>query len=286
MVKVRFGPAGRPINYSGNAKDACSYIKAEGLEAYEYQATYGVKISQQSAMELKKNSEDEDVLVSMHAPYYINLSSNKEDVVERSIQRLVQSAKASEWMGAYRTVFHPGFYTSYTSDEAMQRCKWAIKQIIDELEGLGVENFCFAPETTGKRSQLGNLDEIIEICRSFNHFEPTVDFAHVYARSGGKLNSREDYHQIFQKLENELGIKSLHSHFTHIEYNQSGERKHHILSDENYGPPLDSFIEEIVECGWNITVICESPLIDQDALLMKNKYGKLLAKKTRMINIL
>lgn len=281
MVKVRFGPAGRPINYSGNAKDACSYIKAEGLEAYEYQATYGVKISQQSAMELKKNSEDEDVLVSMHAPYYINLSSNKEDVVERSIQRLVQSAKASEWMGAYRTVFHPGFYTSYTSDEAMQRCKWAIKQIIDELEGLGVEKYCFAPETTGKMSQLGNLDEIIEICRSFNHFEPTVDFAHVYARSGGKLNSKEDYHQIFQKLENELGIKSLHSHFTHIEYNQSGERKHHILSDENYGPPLDSFIEEIVECGWNITVICESPLIDQDALLMKNKYGKLLAKKNK-----
>lgn len=98
MVDIRFGPAGRPINYSGSAKDACSYIKAEGLEAYEYQATYGVKISEKSALELKKNSEDEDVLVSMHAPYYINLSSNKDDVVKRSIQRLIQSAKASEWM--------------------------------------------------------------------------------------------------------------------------------------------------------------------------------------------
>jgi len=279
MVDIRFGPAGRPINYSGNAKDACSYIKAEGLEAYEYQATYGVKISQQSAMELKKNSEDEDVLVSMHAPYYINLSSNKEDVVKRSIQRLVQSAKASEWMGAYRTVFHPGFYTSYTSEEAMKRCKDAINQILDELDVLGVKDFIFAPETTGKKSQLGNLDEIIEICRSFDHFEPTVDFAHVYARSGGKINSREDYSQILQKLENELGIKSLHSHFTHIEYTYAGERKHHILLDDNYGPPLRPFIEEIVECGWNITVICESPLIDQDALVMKNMYEKILADK-------
>ncbi len=279
MMNVRFGPAGRPINYSGNAKDACSFIKAEGLEAYEYQATYGVKISQKSAMELKKNSEDEDVLVSMHAPYYINLSSNKEDVIERSIQRLVQSAKASEWMGAYRTVFHPGFYTSYTSNEAMKRCKEAINKIMDELEGFGVEEFCFAPETTGKRSQLGNLDEIIEICKSFDHFEPTVDFAHVYARSQGKIDNREDYHQIFQKLENELGIKSLHSHFTHIEYTDAGERKHHILADENYGPPLKPFIEEIVECGWNITVICESPLIDQDALVMKDMYGKVLADK-------
>ena len=280
MMDVRFGPAGRPINYSGNAKDACSYIKAEGLEAYEYQATYGVKISQQSAMELKKNSETEDVLVSMHAPYYINLSSNKEDVVERSIKRLVQSAKASEWMGAYRTVFHPGFYTSFTSEEAMKRCKEAINNIMEELEGFGVKEFCFAPETTGKRSQLGNLDEIIEICRSFDHFEPTVDFAHIYARSRGKINNREDYRQIFMKLENELGIKSLHSHFTHIEYTESGERKHHILSDENYGPPVKPFIEEIIECGWDITVICESPLIDQDALVMKDLYGKLLAEKS------
>ena len=83
MVDVRFGPAGRPINYSGNAKDACTYIRAEGLEAYEYQATYGVKISQTSASDLKRNSEHEDVLVSMHAPYYINLSSNKDEVIDR-----------------------------------------------------------------------------------------------------------------------------------------------------------------------------------------------------------
>jgi len=276
MVDVRFGPAGRPINYFGNAKDACTYIRAEGLEAYEYQATYGVKISQTSASDLKRNSEDEDVLVSMHAQYYINLSSNKDDVIDRSIQRLVQSAKASEWMGAYRTVFHPGFYTTYSSEEAMKRCKNAITQILDKLDALDVKDFCFAPETTGKKSQLGNLDEIIEICRSFDHFEPTVDFAHLYARSGGKINTRDDYAQIFQKLENEFGIKFLHCHFTHIEYTNAGERKHHILSDENYGPPVIPFIEEIVECGWDITVICESPVIDQDALLMKDIYRKTL----------
>ncbi|MGB8233087.1 MAG: deoxyribonuclease IV, partial [Methanobacterium sp.] len=112
-------------------------------------------------------------------------------------------------------------------------------------------------------------------------FEPTVDFAHVYARSGGKINNREDYRQILEKLENELGIKSLHSHFTHIEYTHAGERRHHILSDDNYGPPLIPFIEEIVECGWNITVICESPLIDQDALVMKEMYEKVLTDKKK-----
>jgi deoxyribonuclease-4 len=278
-MKVRFGPAGRPINYSGNAKDACTYIKKEGLEAYEYQATYGVKISQPSALDLKKNSEDEDVLVSMHAPYYINLSSNKDDVIERSITRLVQAAKASEWMGAYRTVFHPGFYTSYTSKEAMDKCKNAINAIIEQLETLGVKDYCFAPETTGKKSQLGNLDEIIDICGSFDKFDPTVDFAHVYARSGGKMGLRKDYAQIFEKLENELGIRTLHCHFTHIEFTDAGERKHHILEDDNYGPPTEPFIDEIIECGWDVTVICESPLIDQDALLMKNLYLESLKNK-------
>ena len=87
---------------------------------------------------------------------------------------------------------------------------------------------------------------------------------------GEKSTPKDDYGKIFQKLENELGIKSLHCHFTHIEYTDAGERKHHILSDENYGPPLIPFIEEIIECGWDITVICESPVIDQDALKMKN----------------
>jgi deoxyribonuclease-4 len=278
MSNIRFGPAGRPINFKGNAKDACSYIKEEGLEAYEYQATYGVKISKQSATDLKNDSKANNILVSMHAPYYINLSSNKDDVIERSIERLVQAAKASEWMGAYRTVFHPGFYTSYSSKEAMDRCKNAIKQIMDKLEVLGVENYCFAPETTGKISQLGSLDEIIEICRSFDHFQPTVDFAHIYARSRGKINTQEDYHKIFQKLEDELNIKSLHSHFTHIEYTDNGEKKHHKLLDDNYGPPIQPFIKEIIECGWNITLICESPLIDQDALVMKKMYNQYINK--------
>ena len=272
MGYVKFGPAGNPLNYKGKTSSVCGYINTIGLDAYEYQATYGVKISKKSALALKKNSNENDVLVSMHAPYYINLSSNKDDVIERSVKRLVQAAKASEWMGAYRTVFHPGFYTTYTPYEAMERCKNSIEKIQEALEALGVGDYILAPETTGKKSQLGDLDEIIEICSSFDHFEPTVDFAHIHARSGGSLNSKNEYNKIFQKLEDGLGLKSLHSHFTHVEYTGTGERKHHGLENEDYGPPIKPLLEEIVECGWNVTVICESPYIDHDALIMKGMY--------------
>ncbi|AEG17243.1 TIM barrel protein [Methanobacterium paludis] len=279
MAVVRFGPAGKPIDYKGKTNDVCTYINAERLDAYEYQATYGVKISKQSAIELKKNSKDNDVLVSMHAPYYINLSSNKADVIERSVKRLVQAAKASEWMGAYRTVFHPGFYTTYTPEEAMKCCKKAITEIQDELEAQSVNEYTFAPETTGKKSQLGNLDEIIEICGSFEHFAPTVDFAHVHARSGGSIKDKNAYNKIFQKLEDELGLKSLHSHFTRIEYTDAGERKHHTLAEDSYGPPLEPLLEEIVDCGWDVTVICETPFLDHDAIKMKVLYEDILKIK-------
>lgn len=279
--KVRFGPAGRPLKYKGKTELACDYIRDEGLDAYEYQATYGVRIKKQSALKLEENSKENRVLVSMHAPYYINLSSNRDDVIERSVQRLIQSARAAEWMGAYRIVFHPGFYTKYTPVEAMKRCLKSIDSLNEQLESLGIHDYIFAPETTGKKSQLGNLDEIIEICQNNEKFAPTVDFAHLHARSVGGIKDQEDYSRIFTKLENELGIKTLHSHYTHIEYTDKGEKRHHCLF-EDYGPPLEPLLNEIIDRGWNVTVICETPLLDEDALLMQRKYKNIIKNKTKL----
>ena len=279
MSDVRFGPAGNPLGYKGKTIEVGDYIRGRGLEAYEYQATYGVRISKQSALELGKNIKENNIRISMHAPYYINLSSNKEDVVERSVQRLIQSAKAAEWMGAYRIVFHPGFYTKYTPTEAMERLHNAVDDLEEKLDSLGVSDYTFAPETTGKKSQLGSLEEIIEICRGHDKFTPTVDFAHLHARSCGGIKDEEDYGEIFEKLEDELGLKSLHSHFTRIEFTDKGERRHHTLIEDNYGPPLEPLLAEIVERGWDVTVICETPFLDEDALVMQKLYRKLLKER-------
>jgi deoxyribonuclease-4 len=275
---VRFGPAGNPQGYRGKTVKVCDYIRSRGLNAYEYQATYGVRISKQSAVELRKNAEKNDVLVSMHAPYYLNLSSNKEDVVERSIQRLVQSARASEWMGAYRIVFHPGFYTIYTPKEAMERFKRTVSSLEEQLDSSGLSKYTFAPETTGKKSQLGSLEEIIEICQSHENFSPTVDFAHLHARSGGGIRDKGDYGEIFQKLEDNLGLNSLHAHFTRIEYTDAGEKRHHVLCETDYGPPLEPLLEEVAERGWKVTIISETPFLDEDALVIKRAYQQILGR--------
>ncbi|HOI40415.1 MAG TPA: TIM barrel protein [Methanobacterium sp.] len=278
---ILFGPAGNPIGFDGKTIDVCDYIRGLGLEAYEYQATYGVRIQKQSAHKLKKNAQKNDIRVSMHAPYYINLSAQKEDVLERSIDRLVQSARAAEWIGAYRIVFHPGFYTKYTPHEALRRCKGAISKLMDDLDSLGIKKFTFAPETTGKRSQLGNLDEIIDICHSFANFSPTIDFAHLHARGRGCIKGLDDYHRILGKLGDfleDIGNKTqpLHCHFTRIEYTDAGERKHHVLNETEYGPPLDLLLEALIDCGWYATIICETPFLEKDALIMQQTYQSLL----------
>ncbi len=274
---VRFGPAGIPLGYKGESSKVCSYIRGRGLEAYEYQATYGVRISKQSALKLKENSKENDIRISIHAPYYINLCSDKEDVVERSIERLIQSARAAEWMGAYRIVFHPGFYTKYTPDEAMKRLNKAVDDLTGQLESLEISDYTFAPETTGKKSQMGSLEEIINICQNHENFSPTVDFAHLHARECGMIKSEKDYGKIFELLEDELHLNTLHCHYTHIEFTDKGERRHHILS-EDYGPPLEPLLKEIIEKGWNITLICETPLRDEDAVLMQKSYKNIYKK--------
>lgn len=277
LEKVIFGPAGKPLDFKGQAFKSSKYLKEHGLQAFEYQSTYGVKIGEESAKVLKNESKKCNILVSMHGPYYINLASKEEEKIDKSIERLIQSARAGEWMGAYRIVFHPGFYSNRKKEKVLKIAKDTITKLLDKCEGEGLKDFTFAPETTGKRSQLGNLDEIIDICQSFDHFEPTIDFAHIHARGRGILNKKEDYNCIFSKLEDNLDIDRLHCHFTTIEYTHAGEKKHHTLSEEDeYGPHIKDLLKNLIENDWKATIICETPLIDKDACKMKEIYESLI----------
>lgn len=273
---VIFGPAGRPIDYKGSAYKASGYIADEGLMAYEYQAGRGLRIGEKSAKILKEDSIKENILISLHAPYYINLSAVEDKKLAMSIETLVKAAQIGEWMNAYRIVFHPGYYSKNIPSNALAIAKSAIETLISKLDDEGIEKYTFAPETTGKKSQLGNIDEIIELCVNFGCFEPTIDFAHIHARGRGYIQKKEDYNYILSKLEDDLDIDRLHCHFTRIEYTNAGERKHHTLEETEYGPELKWLLESFIENDWKATIICETPLLDHDALKMKELYENLL----------
>ena len=275
--KVLFGPAGSPVNYKGAAYKAPKFISEEELNSYEYQSPYGVRIGEKAATTLKEESEKHDILISMHGPYYINLCAKDDEKLEKSIGHLISTARTGEWMGAYRLVFHPGAYLNRKPEKAMEISKNTINRLFEELEAEGIEEFTFAPETTGKRTQLGNVSEVVELCASFDHFEPTIDFAHVHARGRGFLTKKEDYNCIFSTIEDNLDIDMLHCHFTTIEYGNGGEVKHHTLDEsDEYGPDIKDLLANLIDNGWNANIICETPQRDLDALIMKETYENML----------
>ena len=152
--KVLFGPAGSPIDYKGPAYKAPKYIQDEGLDSYEYQSPYGVRIGEKAATTLKEESENHDVLVSMHAPYYINLCAKEEEKLEKSIGHLISAARAGEWMGAYRLVFHPGAYLNRKPEKAMEISKNTVNKLFEELEAEGIEELHLHPKQPAKEPSL------------------------------------------------------------------------------------------------------------------------------------
>ncbi|MEM2928100.1 MAG: TIM barrel protein [Nitrososphaerota archaeon] len=281
MSETRFGPAGFPINYKGPSIEAPFYLHNEGLNALEYQATRGVKISKKDAEKLGLNAKECNIWLTLHAPYFINFGGERK-VIAASKQRLIKSIKAAKWMGAHQVVFHPGYYGKKNSEESFKKCIKALNEVVEKINALGIKDIYLGPETTGKKSQIGTLEEILEICEKIEKTRPTIDFAHIHARSNGGIKSKDDYIKIVDLVERRLGsriVKELHCHFTHVEFTDKGEKKHHTLSEKDYGPNFQWLAEVIIEQGLSPVIISESPILDLDSIEMKKIYLSIIESK-------
>ena len=248
------------------------FLRKEGLDAFEYQAVRGVRISRKDAGELGSVAKESDVWLSLHGPYFVNLSGEK-STIEASKKRILDSLKAASWMGAHQVVFHPGYYGMRTANEAVDMCVRAMQAIVEEAKALGIKGVNLGPETTGKQFQVGSLGEIITLCEKVESTTPTIDWAHIHAREGGKIKTKADYLKLFDEIEKRLGseaVKNLHCHYTHIEFNAKGERRHHPLGEPGFGPAFEPLAEIIVEQGLKPVIISESPLLDIDSLKMRD----------------
>ncbi len=273
MPRIRFGPAGKPMGFKGAMDAVPAYLRSIGLDALEYEAVRGVRISEEKARLLGEEAKKNDVLLSMHAPYYINLASKENAKLEASRRRLFEAVRASHWMEAYAVVFHPGYYKGWASKKsAVARVIEQLRILREELESNGYTYPWIAPETTGKSSQVGSVEDVIEICTEIERCRPAVDWAHLYARSeGGFILTVDDVLKVIEKIEKELGseaVRPLHTHFSKIEYGRGGERMHHTLSEEEYGPEWIIVCKAYIMTGIDAVIISESPILDEDAQLM------------------
>jgi deoxyribonuclease-4 len=277
--RPRFGPAGVPPFFriiGAQLANVPALLREEGLDAFEYQAVrWGQKpqMKQQDAENLKVEAQINDVSLSLHGSYFINLCGERE-VVEASKRRLIACATAAQWMGANVVVFHAGFYGNADRKEALKNCVRALNDIINTMNGLGIRNVRLGPESMGRHSQLGTLDEVLAICEQVEQTQLVIDWSHLHARSGGALRSVEDFREVLVKAEEKLGtqaVQNMHCHFSKIEFTyKSGERRHHILNDARYGPDFRMLAEVIAELNLHPVVICETPLLDVDAVKMRD----------------
>ena len=277
---ILFGPAGNSESFynEGHKRtvEVFSWISDMGLNAYEYSFGRGVRIKQDTALAIGKEAAKNGVTLSVHAPYYINLATLEPEKAKNNLSYLSESARAAKWMGAKRVVFHPGSQGKVQRAAAFEQIIKALALAIEHLENEHLFDVTICPETLGKVKQLGDLDEVIGMCKIDERIVPAIDFGHLHARGIGALNSEHDFAHILDTLENELGgyrAKHFHVHFSKIEYTAQGERRHRTFAETEYGPDFAPLAKLIAQRDLQPVIICESKgTMAEDAVQMKRLY--------------
>jgi len=277
--RPRFGPAGMPLGFKvlkRTVDEMPMYLHAEGLDAFEYQMVrWGPvpQIRREMAEKLGANAFENDVWLTAHGSYFVNLTAGQREVLEASKKRLLACVTGADWMRSHIVVFHPGSYAGRPPREVYETCEKAMMEVVESMRSLGITRVHLAPETMGKASQFGSLDEVLSLCERVDLSEPNVDWAHLHARDRGRFKAIDDMRRVMDEVERRLGteaLKNLHCHFSHIEFTDKGERRHHNLDRVEYGPDFKFLARLVVEQGLNPVIACETPYLDLDAQKLRD----------------
>ena len=262
-MMIRLGPAG---NIEKDTIASLEKIKSIGLQAQEIEFVRQVYMNNNLAKEVGKKAKELDINLSIHAPYFINLASEDKEKISASKKRILDSCERGHYLGASHVVFHPAYFGKRSKEETHEMVK---KEILDMLDTIKRNNWTIklAPETTGKHSAFGSLDETIKIAKE-TKCDICIDPAHLYARNNGQI----DFKEVLDKLEI-LKLKHLHFHFSGIKYTIKGEVSHLILAEG--GPKFEPLASELIKRKIDCTIISESPITYQDSLNMKKILEKL-----------
>lgn len=276
LNKVLFGPAGYPSEARGNVKRVFKILKDARLDALEYAAVHGLRTKEDKAKTIGKLARENGISMSLHAAYYISLASKTPRIRESSKQRLVKALRFAPLMNVKRIVFHPGYMGGLSKEEAHVVIRGALKSVWETAgdEGGGA---VLAPEIAGKLSAYGSIDQIIRLCQEVDGCIPTIDWAHLYARSQGEINDRDSYLKVLTRFEDGLGelfVNNMHFHVSGITFTEKGEAAHRPLGEE-WGPDILPLAEVVRECGYTPTFISESTNPLQGALYTKFLFEEL-----------
>lgn len=279
---VKFGPSGNDeLFYAQGFKhttDAFAWVKQMGLDLYEYSFGRGVLLKDETAQLYAELAKQNDLQISVHAPYFINLANQNEEAVSKSFGYIDKSLEKLVLMNGQKCVVHIGSCMDMDRAEAIERVSYNLQRFMDYFDEKYADKDIFVcPEAMGKFKQIGTYQEIIDLCTMHKCLIPTLDFGHINCILQGKLNNKDAYRRILDYLFEKLGderARKLHVHFSKIEYSDKGEVKHLTLADDKFGPPFEPLAELLVEYKMDeTTVICESKdIMAQDAKQLKTTY--------------
>lgn len=276
MDKLRFTTAGQPICTEGAGYERAFQILEElKLDGMELEFVHGVRMSPPNQKLVKELSKAKDMVLTAHGPYYINLNSKEDEKIEASKKRIIDTAKMAESIGGYSITYHAAFYMGMDKKDVYNRIEKSTAEIVEMLQKENVRIW-IRPETTGKGTQWGDVEEIVRLSKTFEQVLPCVDFSHLHARTNGKYNTYDEFAKVFETIGNEIGqyaLENFHAHIAGIEYGEKGEKKHLLLeeSDMNYKDLMKAFKDFDVKG----VVVCESPIMEKDAVLLKTYYESL-----------
>lgn len=276
-MSLKFGTAGVPLSAKDNsAEGGVIRIRELGLEAMEVEFVHGVRMREEKAAQVAVTALRENVHLTCHAPYYINLNSREEEKVKASKLRLLQTARIAKILGADSVIFHPAFYGGDSLDKVFAKVYQELAEVRSDLDKEG-NTVLLRPETTGKPTQFGDLKEIIRLSREISGVLPCIDFSHLHARSNGICNGYDQFCYILEETAEALGdrwVNNAHFHISGIDYGPKGEKKHLVLAEGDF-----KYKELLKACRtFDVSgiVICESPNLEEDALLLQETYRKFL----------
>ncbi|MBI5224254.1 TIM barrel protein [Candidatus Micrarchaeota archaeon] len=276
-----FGPSGIPLRCKGDTIEGIECARDIGLGALEMGFVQGVRMKEDTAARVGEVARKQNIAISVHAPYYINLLSEEKEKRDASRVRIFESARIGGIASAKRIVFHPAFYGKTDRKLAIGNMIEQVGMILDEMKNSKIEGVVLAPECMGKIAQFGTIEENFSVANEFGmeKVNPCVDFGHLHARENGKLKTKADFLDKIYEIEGfgKKYLQAMHIHFEGIEYTEKGERRHLPISSKS--PDFNLLAGALIEKNCSGTIISESPEIENDALEMQRIYSKIALGK-------
>jgi deoxyribonuclease IV len=281
-LSFQFGTVGSPLatpKKPGGSVGAIEFSKSIGLTTLELGWVQSVRVTEVTCAAIKQKAEEQEVALSVHAPYFINLNGTEEEW-PKSRKRLMDAAICGNLAGATDIIFHPGSYFGNDPAEVLKIAIPRLQECVEELRRAG-NPVTLRPETMGKSAMLGSFEDTLEMSKAIEGVEPCIDFAHLHARPGdGTMNTYDEWCTLLKTYQKALGkkaLKRLHIHLSGIEYGPKGERNHLPVAESDL--KLNALFKALKEFGCTGRILCESPIMEEDALNMKKAWIKVSKEK-------